>query len=283
MSAGDGIQVSLVDEEEDLLGYDDVPEEGSEDELESGSNGTDQIEARKAAEMLLKKEKPCVTVSYETDLFLLFDCDDQTGLPNVSSIICEKESDLHDSCSGLFASLRRFLEEFYGSLSFLSKELLLDIPCLDIVLCEDNIYNGQITFDDIATIFKILKERSERNMEHNIPRWLETRLTVRPRFVSRYNALVELTQTSATLGNIKPFTNDSSNPLVLDDTSTPAVAVVETVTMDVDDEDEGGEEDRMEDRGQDRPRSHGEASENESDELLEIVDEEADEEENSRS
>lgn len=271
MSAGDSIQVSLVDEEEDLLEYEDTPEEGAGEELNSDSNG----EARKAAEMLLKKEKPCVTVSYGTDLFLLFDCAGQTDLPSVNSIICDKESDLYDSCSGLFGSLRRFLEEFYGSLSFLSKELLLDIPCLDIVLCEDNVYNSQITFDDVATIFKILKERSERNKEPNIPRWLETKLTVRPRFVSRYNALVELTQTSATLGNIKPFTNDSSNPLVLDDNSAP-VAVVETVTMDVDDEDEG---EKVEDRGQGRPYSH----DNESDELLEIVDEDADEEDSSRS
>ncbi|QLQ80023.1 hypothetical protein HG537_0D00230 [Torulaspora globosa] len=267
MSGGDSIEVSLVDEEEDLLEYDDNADEGDDKEF------TQEMGARKAAEMLLKKEKPCVTVSYETDVFLLFDCREQEELPNVASIICEKESDLCDSCSGLFASIRRFLEGFYGSLSFVSKELLLNIPCLDIVLCEDNVYNSQISFDDIATIFKILKERSERNMEQNIPRWLEIELTVRPRFVSRYNALVELTQTSATLGNIKPFTNDSSHPLVLDDTNG---AVAETVTMDVDDEEEDSGQ-------QDRPHSHDIASGNESDELLEIVDEEADEDDSNPS
>lgn len=284
MSADDNIQVSLVDEEEDLLEYDDTPEdEGGaeeEEEEEGDSYGADSSDIRKAAQLLLKKENPCVTVSYGADLLLLFACAEQENLPNVTSTICEKESDLYESCSGLFTSLRRFLERFYGTLSFLSKELLLEIPCLDIVLCEDNIYNSQITFEDIVTIFKILKERSEKNGEQNVPPRLETKLAVRPRFVSRYNALVELTQSSATLGHIKPFTNDSSNPLVLDDTNTTAAPVGETVVMDVDNEDEEVDNEDMDSRTQGlggEPYLHDKAAENDSDELLEIVDEEIEE------
>lgn len=272
MAAEDEVQVSLVDDEEDLLEYDDTPDESPAEGSKGSANEVDSGEIRKAAEILLRREVPYVTVSYGTDVFLLFDCETKNEITGVTSIICEKESDLYDSCNGLFTTLRRFLERFYGSLTFLSKEILLEIPCLDFILCEDNVYNSQITFDDIATIFRILKERSEKNLEQNIPQLLETKITVRPRFVSRYNALVELTQSSATLGNIKPFKNDSSHPLVLDD---PAVAAGETVVMDVDKDDEEDKEYKESKKvaDSDLASSHDRAIEDDSDELLEIVDE----------
>lgn len=265
------VQVSLVDEDEDLLEYDDSV--GGNESERAGRGSVNDAElglvlderARAAAEMLLKKTPPCIYVSYEDDSFLLFDCGDEGEQEASMPIICDDNVELHASCNGLFTAVRKFLEKYYGSLSFLSKELLFDIPCLDITLCEDNAYNNQITFEDIATIFRILKERSEANSEANVPAHMEIEISVRPRFVSRYNALVELTQSTASLGNIRPFTNDKSHPVVLDDSTTVGLGG-KPVVMNIDEED-------VEEANEEHNQSHHGGAEDDSDELLEIVDE----------
>lgn len=279
MSAANDVQVSLVDEDEDLLEYDDSVDGEESDRAGRGSNEDVEVglvsddKAREAAEMLLKKTPPCIRVSYGEDSFLLFDCGDEEDEAATMPIICENDVEMHASCNGLFTAVRRFLEKFYGGLPFLSKELLLDIPCLDITLCEDNAYNNQITFEDIATIFSILKERSESNSEPNVPRNMEIKISVRPRFVSRYNALVELTQSTASLGNIRPFTNDKSHPVVLDDSNPAFGSADQPVVMNIDEEENEGHDAEAKERVESLNEPQDREIENDSDELLEIVDE----------
>lgn len=275
--------VSLVDEEEDLLEYDnsmssdDGQESTTEDDKNERIHVVSENEIRQAAEMILKQKLPKVLVKYNNDEFLLFECDKEE-VNEVKAIICEESKGFSQSCNELFSSIRHFLETYYGKIAFVSKELLLELPCLDLTLCEDNVYNSQITFSDISTIFNVLKERSEHNSEVNVPGCIMGTITIRPRFVSRYNTLVELTQSSATLSNIKPFKNDETNPLVLDDNALPEKTPFddqkrEVVVMNLDEEGEAGERESEKKRiEEEEPESR--LGESDSDELLEIVDNE---------
>ncbi|CCD26897.1 Rmr1p NDAI_0I03290 [Naumovozyma dairenensis CBS 421] len=285
----DGISVSVTDDEdEDLLEYDDnsIEEEVSEPTHNNKDNNDSSNinEARAIAETLLKKKLPKIIVYFEDDTFLLFDYDlsqdndDLTVSDNTFPIICDNPRFFNTSCTEFMASVRRFLEKYYNGVLFNSKEILMDIPALDLTLCEDNLYNNQISFNDIETIFRILKERSIANSELRVPAYMEIRIQTRPRFVSRYNALVELTEGAATLQNIKPFSNNEDDPLILDDNELSAVNQGEKIVMDLDEDDEDGMAKNQQSNAMDEP-NHADDSDNSSDELLEIMtDEEGDSE-----
>ncbi|CCK71808.1 Rmr1p KNAG_0I00160 [Huiozyma naganishii CBS 8797] len=266
-----------------LVGF--SPTIGSEDGSSDDDMGRDEDAMRRAAHQLLRRENSKVVIRYKDDRMLLFDCssdqdsepegsDDDEGNGNKSTypIICQNSDISHSPCNMLMAAIRSFLQTYYGPLQFASNEIMLCIPLLDITICEDNAYNNQVSFDDILTIFDILRERSKEKEEANVPTHLEAEIKLRPRFVARYNALVELTDSSATLNNIKPFSNDSGHPLVLDDSGPQTTKEVEVMDLDDDDDDE--------DEGRGRP-SNEEKKTNEmfvrdsdSDELLEIVSDE---------
>lgn len=235
---------SVREMEEDLLNYDsDNDMDVQEDENLSN--------IRQVANELLQKPVSKVVINYNSDRFLLFDYKKDKNLNNRDDVDSNNaDTSYHVICSDnqvnsqpsnvLMATIRQFLEGYYGKLKFTTKEIVLNIPSLDITLFEDNVYNNQVTFEDIQTIFRILKSRSEQNNEAHIPEFLTGNIELRTRFVARYNTLVELTESSATLQNIRPFSNDKSHPLILDDNT---VDVQETVVMNIDDEEK---EDRME-------------------------------------
>ncbi|CAI4061739.1 hypothetical protein N7582_001945 [Saccharomyces uvarum] len=226
-----GVQLEEYDEE-DLLEYDD---EASEEQ-------SPDADVRNAAEALLKSKLPKVTVMYENDTFLLFDTEDE----NESNypIICENSALYQRPMGEFMESIRQFMGNRYGRLTFATKELVLQMKSLDLTLFEDNVYNNHISFNDVYSVFKILKERSESDFETGIPTHLAIELTTRSRFVSRYNALVELTESSATLKNIKPFSNDETHPLILDDNDQSAHQnTSEVIVMDTEDDGEEGFED----------------------------------------
>lgn len=224
-----GVQLEEYDEE-DLLEYDD--EEASEEQ-------SPDAEVRNAAETLMKSKLPKVTVMYENATFLLFEMEDENESNH--PIICENSALYQRPMGEFMESIRQFMGSRYGRLTFATKELVLQMKSLDLTLFEDNVYNNHISFNDVYTIFKILKERSESDFETDIPTHLVIELTTRPRFVSRYNALVELTESSATLKNIKPFSNDETHPLILDDNDQSVHQnTSEVIVMDIEDD---GEED----------------------------------------
>lgn len=274
MTLENDVGVSLVDQDgdEDLLEYNEENEAGVEGKEENTFvNVVSEDEVRKAAEILLHKESPKVLVNYEQDSFFLFDYDSAENSDGQEAvpIILDNPNQIHQTCSDLFVSIRHFLENYYGRLSFMSKELLFEIPCLDLQLCEDNVYNNQMTFNDIHTIFNILKERSESQSESNVPPFLRANITTRPRFVSRYNALVELTQSNATFKNIRPFSNDKTHPLIVEDNVGFASEQPEHIIMNVD---EDSEPVSMSQGYEEQSLNHGVADNNDSDELLEITD-----------
>lgn len=222
----DGVHVTLSDDnDEDLLEYEPAAkiqhDEQEEGQVHPGINS--DAEVREAAKALLRKMPSKVHIHYEGDVFILFDYDDDDDTEddndsfNSCPIICKDIDITHESCTNLMASIREFLGTYYNKIQFGNKEILINIPTLDITICEDNLYNNQVTFDDIQAIFNILQKRSKEQGEINTPKYLDGIITTRPRFVSRYNALVELTEGNATLQNIKPFSNDEKNPVVLDD------------------------------------------------------------------
>ncbi|CAI4039047.1 hypothetical protein SMKI_07G0140 [Saccharomyces mikatae IFO 1815] len=227
----DDVGVQLEDgEEEDLLEYD--------DELVEESSSS-EANIRNVAEVLMTSKMPKVTVKYKDTTFLLFisEDEDESNYP----IMCENAALYQRPMGEFMESIRKFMGNRFGMLAFATKELVLQLKSLDLTLFEDNVYNNHISFSDIYTVFKILKERSESNFETDIPTHLTIELSTRPRFVSRYNALVELTESSATLKNIKPFSNDETHPLILDDNDQSVHHnTSEVIVMDIDDEE--GEE-----------------------------------------
>lgn len=247
--------------EEDLLNYD------SDNDMDIQEEG-DNSNLRQIANELLQKPVNKVLINFNNDTFLLFDYLKNRNFKNINKenskssvssessassvnptnnadssypIICPN-SDVNSHPSNvLMTIIRHFLEDYYGKLKFATKEILLNIPSLDIILYEDNIYNNQITFEDIQTVFRILKARSKQNNEDNIPEFLIGNIELRPRFVARYNTLVELTESSATLQNIRPFSNDKSHPLILEDN---VADISEPVVLNIDDEEEEQEKEK---------------------------------------
>lgn len=222
--------------EEDLLNYD------SDNEMAEAYSDDDDRDSniRQVAKNLLQKPANKVLLTYGNDTFLLYDCQDpdSNGVNGDDSttaypIICRNNGINTDPSNILMSTVRHFLEAYYNKIKFTTKEILINFPALDISLCEDNIYNNQISFEDIQTVFQILKSRSEANNESNIPPCLMGNIELRPRFVSRYNTLVELTESTATLKNIRPFSNDESHPVLLDDINADSN---EMIVMNIDDE-----------------------------------------------
>jgi len=191
---------------------------------ESDEEMLDSEEIRDTAKILMRKLPSKFLLQYEEDTFLLFDYDesDEThendnDSQNSYPIICEDIDACHESFKSLLIIIRKFMQGYYTGVTLGAKEIVVSIPILDLIIYEDNMYNDQVTFNDLETIFQTLQKRSLENNEESIPKYLSGIITTRPRFVSRYNTLVELTEGTATLKNIKPFFNDEDNPVVLDD------------------------------------------------------------------
>ncbi|GMM54253.1 Rmr1 protein [Maudiozyma humilis] len=205
---------NLVEEASDVMDTDDEDME---------VDARDEEELRDAARSLLRKLPSRCVLQFQSDTFLLFDYEDSEETEeedeSLSScpIICSDASAAHESLAQLLPQVRKYLTQYYNGLPLGAKELVVDLPALDLTLYEDNMYNNQVTFSDIDMIFKTLQKRSRVEGETGVPRYLVGKVSTRPRFVARYNSLVELTEGSATLKNTVPFSNDEDNPVVLDD------------------------------------------------------------------
>ncbi|SCU87923.1 LANO_0D00518g1_1 [Lachancea nothofagi CBS 11611] len=209
-----------------------------------------ESEVYEAAKQLLNTKAPQIKVCYKDEVFLLLgeydgdnakDGDNQQGWDK-SRLICEDSADLHRGCNVVFGRIRLFLENLRGGLDLLSRELLMEFPDLDLVMEEDNMYNKDITMNDVVSIFKILKDNSIKKCVPDVPTFLTIDVNTRPRFVSRYNSLVELLSGDATFSNIQVFTNDKSHPVVLDDNEQAELKGTEVIVMSSDEEKDGIEE-----------------------------------------
>lgn len=240
----DGVDVRdsvLVEDADDDL----LSSSGSDDRRLFVQDPRDDDYLRTIAEGLVqRKENPYVEVRYERDVYPLFDdhssLEHNVAIENYRQCVCKDPAMLQRSFSEFMAHLRSFLESRHGRLKFASQEILLSIVPLDLVVCEDNVYNSQISLADVVNIFEILQTRSREAEEREIPKHLDMEVSTRPRFVSRYNTLVELTEGKATLSNVRPFSNDESHPLVLDDDQPVKVinSKQNTSTVDNNDSDE---------------------------------------------
>ncbi|CCE64211.1 hypothetical protein TPHA_0G03710 [Tetrapisispora phaffii CBS 4417] len=187
------------------------------DDYENEENAINGVDISSiAAQLLQSKSLPKIVIRYENTDFLLFNCDDSND--EVISILCEDVSLVNAECLELLKHIRLSLERYYGKLAFMSKEMYLHIPSLDLTINEDNLYNNKISMNDIISIYEILRGRSLDRNEANVPDHLLVELKLRQRFLNRYNSLVELTENDeASLLNIVPFSNNQSDPVVLED------------------------------------------------------------------
>lgn len=220
-------------DEEDLLAYDsdaDVVVENYDknDDVHSddSANGGDSIidivsdsEIQEAARQLLRTKAPKIMVNYKGICYLLFSeyDGDNAKEEKRDQVICADSTDLHRGCNIVFGRIRLFLQKNYGALELFSRELTFSIPELDLNMEEDNLYNKEVNMNDIVSIFKLLKDNSVKNCEENVPSHITMYVGTKPRFVARYNELVEMLSSDATFSNIKVFSNDRSHPVILDD------------------------------------------------------------------
>ncbi|AAS53647.2 AFR276Cp [Eremothecium gossypii ATCC 10895] len=190
------------------------------DESKSGSAAPSDTAVHEVAKQLLFLSAPLITVSFKDTTFTLFPLDNNTaGGPQAASARGHMLADgghMHKSFSELIAAIRAFLEREYGRLELATKELLLTFPDLDLCITEDNTYSKNISMNDIASIFNILRENSLERDEPNIPDHLHIVLTLCPRFVAKYNDLVELVDSHASFSHVRGFSNDRQHPLVID-------------------------------------------------------------------
>lgn len=226
----DGVHVALGEQPnqsiEEVPLSDDLVEEGSFDEEEMEDEDEEMIDTdaiRNTAKLLMRRSPSKFLVYYEDDTFLLFDYDEDKDENTYEEdnesypIICEDIDLFHESFKKIFIIIRKFIQGYYSGVPLGAKEIVMSIPALDLMIYEDNMYNDQASFNDLETIFQTLCKRSKESGETDIPKYLSGSMSTRPRFVARYNTLVELTEGTATLKNIKPFLNDEDNPVVLDD------------------------------------------------------------------
>lgn len=122
---------------------------------------------------------------------------------------------LHAKFSDLISEIRKVFESNYGRLPFQTNEIVCRIPSLDLIISEDNVYGERITLQDVYNIYQILSERSKVKEDFASDVIFSLEIELQSRFVSKYNALVELTENDGTLENIKPFKNNPDSPLVL--------------------------------------------------------------------
>ncbi|KAH3900800.1 uncharacterized protein SCODWIG_02601 [Saccharomycodes ludwigii] len=117
-----------------------------------------------------------------------------------------------------FYSLRKVLERIEQSANLRNKELIIEVPALDLKLTEDNKYNKCIELRDILSIFEGFEKNSKATASELNHLVLEVELGVR--FLTRYNDLVDLMHNNATFNQINGFSNDKTHPVVLDDLNT---------------------------------------------------------------
>ncbi|CDO93780.1 unnamed protein product [Kluyveromyces dobzhanskii CBS 2104] len=166
-------------------------------------------------ESLPTEDLPDTTLEYAGHVYPVFAKDSDDTSQSVA-VISDK-SFIHTELNFFIAAVRLFLQTKYGALALASKEILLHFPNLDLVCDEDNIYIKKMTMDDILSIFRVLRANSLKNGEENVPSTLRMIVTLQPRFVSRYNDLVEVMDNNGSFAVAHGFSNDESHPVLVDE------------------------------------------------------------------
>ncbi|AET40413.1 Rmr1p Ecym_6005 [Eremothecium cymbalariae DBVPG len=193
-------------------------------------------DVQEVAKQLLSSKAPKITMEYRGIIYNLFgnynrekDSDIESDPPN--EYILENTMDMHKGFNQLISSIREFLQESFGTLEFATKEIQINFPDLELCVSEDNAYTKNITMNDIVSIFKILRENSFKRGESEVPSHIHTIISLSPRFVSKYNDLVELVDNNASFAHVKGFSNDQQHPLVLDGNENEPAKCPEVVLM----------------------------------------------------
>lgn len=209
--------IPLDDEKEEII------ESGSEKDINHNLDSEEELRNQlsglknKVQEIFSANELPLTTLEYDGHIFKMFPDKDSVENKNVQVVI-EDKSLVHMEFNLFIAAIRVFLEKKYGVLPLSSKEIFIEFPDLNLQLNEDNIYVKRMTMDDIISIFNSLRINSIRRQEKDIPEIVRAVVVLRPRFVSRYNDLVEIMDNNGSFSTAQGFSNDKSHPVIVDET-----------------------------------------------------------------
>lgn len=188
----------------------------SEEDDDSLIDIMSESELQDTAKKLLCFEHPDIILHYKHDVYMLFKSTNPEYHPSLRYVLMDNIG-LHVNLNVVLSSIRQFIQNTYGSLEVANREIFLNFTDLSLNLGEDNIYIRNITINDIVSIFEALKRNSIQKQESNIPTHININISLLPRFVSRYNDLVEMIDNDAGFSSISGFSNDIEHPLLLDD------------------------------------------------------------------
>ncbi|KAK6876331.1 Reduced meiotic recombination protein 1 [Candida tropicalis] len=151
-----------------------------------------------------------IYLNYFSYKFLLFPYDEDPD----THCIYENEDYLQKSIEEFFASLREDQQLNEVEPFLISEEIILTIPQFEnLKMTEDNLYCRDISIGDFVSLFRRLSDSTKNKTK--IPKQLTFELTTQPRFITKYNALVDNSQDSTNGGfdHIHIEENDEDGPV----------------------------------------------------------------------
>ncbi|EER34749.1 predicted protein [Candida tropicalis MYA-3404] len=155
-------------------------------------------------------QKIPIYLNYFSYKFLLFPYDEDPD----THCIYENEDYLQKSIEEFFASLREDQQLNEVEPFLISEEIILTIPQFEnLKMTEDNLYCRDISIGDFVSLFRRLSDSTKNKTK--IPKQLTFELTTQPRFITKYNALVDNSQDSTNGGfdHIHIEENDEDGPV----------------------------------------------------------------------
>ena len=151
-----------------------------------------------------------IYLNYFSYKFLLFPYDEDPD----THCIYENEDYLQKSIEEFFALLREDQQLNEVEPFLISEEIILTIPQFEnLKMTEDNLYCRDISIGDFVSLFRRLSDSTKNKTK--IPKQLTFELTTQPRFITKYNALVDNSQDSTNGGfdHIHIEENDEDGPV----------------------------------------------------------------------
>ncbi|XBW35593.1 hypothetical protein QEN19_001167 [Hanseniaspora menglaensis] len=193
------------------------------DNSDSQEDISDDSSMVSSSMLLGTRSTPKIQINYKKEKYGLFSnvpvsFDSEATLQNLSI----KPEISFEPMSAIFKLIRESLQLYSPTTELANSELTITAVELDLELQEDNMYNKNITIQDIFSIFRSLSCNTPENKndktefgEENLI--LNFNVCSKKRFLNRYNELVELVDNNGNLNHVFKFSNNSGNPLVLDE------------------------------------------------------------------
>ncbi|RCK55019.1 Reduced meiotic recombination protein 1 [Candida viswanathii] len=152
-----------------------------------------------------------IYLTYSEHKFLLFPFEQEQDLPYIFEDIDQCYKPIED----FFVDIRENHQFNEIEPILVSEELILTIPQFESLrMTEDNVYCREIGISDFVNLFKRLSDATKDKTK--IPSHLTFELTTQPRFITKYNALVDDSQ-DTTNGGFDQIDNNEEPELLEED------------------------------------------------------------------